>query len=98
GDLVAGFREQEDYEGFRMACIVNFGLETKIDQETFLKGDVNSLTDQLYAEATERYVAHKEELQKQAIPVFKNIRLTQGAHIENVVVPFSDGRKGLNVL
>ena len=32
------------------------------------------------------------------IPVFKNIRLTQGSHIENVVVPFSDGRKGLNVL
>ena len=32
------------------------------------------------------------------IPVFKNIRLTQGGHIENVVVPFSDGRKGLSVL
>ncbi len=37
-------------------------------------------------------------MKKQAIPVFKNIRLTQGSHIENVVVPFSDGRKGLNVL
>ena len=40
----------------------------------------------------------KEDLKKNAIPVFKNIRLTQGSHIENVVVPFSDGRKGLNVL
>jgi preprotein translocase subunit SecA len=96
--LVSSFREQEDFEGFKMACIVNFGLDTSIDEEEFKKGDLNSLTDRLYAEATGKYNRHKEELQKQAIPVFKNIRLTQGSHIENVIVPFTDGRKGLNVL
>ncbi len=96
--LVSGFREQEVFEGFKMACIVNFGLETNIGEEEFKKGDINSLVDKLYAEATGNYSGHKEALKKQAIPVFKNIRLTQGSHIENVVVPFSDGRKGLNVL
>jgi preprotein translocase subunit SecA len=96
--LVTGFREQEDFEGFKMACIVNFGLETKIEQEDFKKGDLNAIIDKLYSEATNNYSAHKEAIKKQAIPVFKNIRLTQGNHIENVVVPFSDGRKGLNVL
>ena len=96
--LVTGFREQEDFEGFKMACIVNFGLETKIEEEEFKKGDLNSLIDKLYSEATNNYSTHKEAIKKQAIPVFKNIRLTQGNHIENVVVPFSDGRKGLNVL
>lgn len=96
--LVESFREQEDFEGFKMSCIVSFGLDTKITAEDFIKGDTNELVDQLYAEATENYSRHKEELQKQAIPVFKNIRLAQGSHIENVVVPFTDGRKGLNVL
>jgi preprotein translocase subunit SecA len=96
--LVSGFREQEDYEGFKLACIVNFGLDTKIDEEEFKKLDINSLADKLYNEATENYTRHKEDLKKQILPVFKNIRLTQGSHIENVVVPFSDGRKGLNVL
>ncbi|HKO79749.1 MAG TPA: SEC-C metal-binding domain-containing protein, partial [Chitinophagaceae bacterium] len=96
--LISGFREQEDFEGFKMACIVNFGLETKIEEEEFKKGDLNTVIDKLYAEATNNYVQHKESVKKQAIPVFKNIRLTQGSHIENVVVPFSDGRKGLNVL
>ena len=96
--LISGFREQEDYEGFKMACIVNFGLETKIEEEEFKKGDLNALIDKLYGEATNNYTNHKESIKKQAIPVFKNIRLTQGSHIENVVVPFSDGRKGLNVL
>lgn len=96
--LVSSFREQEDFEGFKMACIVNFGLDTSIEEEEFKRGDLNTLTDRLYSEATEKYNRHKEELQKQAIPVFKNIRLTQGSHIENVIVPFTDGRKGLNVL
>lgn len=96
--LISGFREQEDFEGFKMACIVNFGLETKIEEEEFKKGDLNTVIDKLYAEATNNYAQHKETVKKQAIPVFKNIRLTQGSHIENVVVPFSDGRKALNVL
>jgi len=96
--LVSGFREQEDYEGFKLACIVNFGLDTQIAEEEFRRGEINSVMDKLYNEATENYSRHKEELKKQLLPVFKNIRLTQGSHIENVVVPFSDGRKALNVL
>jgi preprotein translocase subunit SecA len=56
------------------------------------------LSDRLYTEALEAYQRHKAEVTRQAVPVFQNIRQTQGAHIENVVVPFSDGRKGINVL
>src|ERR1700751_963098 len=39
--LINSFREQDDYEGFKLSSIVNFGIDTKIDQEDFLKGDVN---------------------------------------------------------
>ena len=97
-ELVSTNREQEDFEGFKLSCIVTFGLDTRIDEEDFKKKDVNSLADQLYNEAIENYQRHKEEIRKQAVPVFRNIRQTQGSHIENVVVPFSDGRKGINVL
>src|SRR5262245_5878774 len=96
--LVGGFKAEDDFEGFRLACIVNFGIDPKLDAETFKSKDENSLIDQLYAEATENYQRKKDELKRQAVPVFKNIRLTQGNQIENVVVPFSDGRKGINVL
>src|SRR5437868_4924236 len=96
--LVAGFKSDEDYEGFRLACIVNFGIDPKINAEEFKEKDENSLIDQLYNEATENYQRRKDDLKKNAVPVFKNIRLTQGNQIENVVVPFSDNRKGINVL
>ncbi|MFN4962068.1 MAG: preprotein translocase subunit SecA [Bacteroidota bacterium] len=96
--LVTSFREQEDYDGFKMACILNFGLDTSINQDELLKADESKLIDRLYQEAIVSYAHHKQEVEKQAIPVFKNIRLTQGANIENVIVPFTDGRKGYNVL
>jgi preprotein translocase subunit SecA len=98
GGLIDSFRSQEDFEGFKMACIVNFGLDTSINADEFQRGDINSLNDKLYDEITARYGSHKEDMQKKSIPVFKNIRLTQGSHIENVVVPFTDGKRGLNVL
>jgi preprotein translocase subunit SecA len=77
---------------------VNFGLDTTIDQDEFLRGDAAQLSEKLYTEATQNYERKLEELRKQAIPVFKNIRQTQGKHIENVVVPFTDGKKSINVL
>jgi len=96
--LINSFREQDDYEGFKLSTIVNFGVDTKIEQEEFLKGDANQLAERLYQEATQNYERKLEELRKQAVPVFSNIRATQGSHVENVVVPFTDGKKRTNVI
>lgn len=97
-DVVASFKESEDYEGFKLACIVNFSLDTSITEEEFKKQPQNALTDKLYYEAITGYEQHKEGLKKEAVPVFQNIRNEQGPQVENVVVPFSDGRKMINVL
>ena len=96
--LISSFREQEDYEGFKLACIVNFGMDTSITQEEFKSKDENKLVDKLYTEATQKYNEHVQTVSREAVPVFKNIRATQGSHIENVIVPFTDGRKTINVL
>lgn len=96
--LVNSFQEQNDYEGFKMGAIVNFGIDSSIATEEFEKGNANELAEKLYQEATARYQRKTGDLQQQAVPVFKNIRVQEGAHIENVVVPFTDGKKGLNVL
>jgi len=96
--LVNSFREQEDFEGFKLAVIVNFGMDTTISKEELEKGHAAEVTEKLYQEAINSYHHKMEDLAKSSIPVFKNIRLTQGNHIENVVVPFTDGRKGIQVL
>ena len=97
-DTVASFREQSDYEGFKMAAIVNLAIDTSITAEEFSKSNEGELAAKLYEEAIANYIRKKTELGKQALPVFQNIRTSQGSHIENVVVPFTDGRKGMQVL
>ena len=89
----------EDFEGFKVAVILNFGVDTAITEEEFLKESCRiQLIEKLYAEGTLNYERKMAEVQKDAVPVFKNILLNQGRHIENVVVPFSDGKKVINVL
>ena len=96
--LIDSYREQDDHEGFKLSVIMHFGIDTTITKDQLSKGDTQGLMESLYNEVMERYSRHKGEMQKQAIPVFKNIKLQQGNHIENVIVPFTDGKRGLNVL
>jgi preprotein translocase subunit SecA len=96
--LINSFREQNDFEGFKLAVIVNFAMDTQVTKEELERGDINAVSEKLYTEAKTNYDRKLDELGKKAIPVFKNIRLTQGNHIENVVVPFTDGKKSIQVL
>ncbi len=96
--LVNGFKESNDWEGFRLEVIVNFGLDTAITQDEFSSENEQSLTDKLYNEASSNYQAHRNEIMQQSLPVFQNIRKTQGAHIENIIVPFTDGRRAIQAL
>src|SRR5690349_12887906 len=82
--LINSFREQQDYEGFKLAAIVNFGIDSSITDQEFAKGHLNDLAEKLYSEAVSHYEKKKADLQKQAVPVFSNIRQQQGSHIENV--------------
>jgi preprotein translocase subunit SecA len=96
--LITSFQEQGDYEGLKLASIVNFAIDTSITKEEFDRGNATELAEKLYTEAITRYRQKLTDIQQQAVPVFKNIRATQGSHIENVAVPFSDGKKGMQVL
>src|ERR1700722_17728283 len=53
--LVNSFREQDDFEGFKLSTIVNFGIDTQVTHDEFLKGDVQQVSEKLYLEATQTY-------------------------------------------
>jgi preprotein translocase subunit SecA len=97
-DLINSCKDANDYEALKMAGIVNLAIDTKITSSDFNSTKENDLTNKLYEEAINNYGKKKAELANQSLPVFSNIRKQQGAHIENVVVPFTDGRKQMQVL
>ncbi|HET9056628.1 MAG TPA: preprotein translocase subunit SecA [Chitinophagaceae bacterium] len=96
--LISSFKESNDFEEFKLSVIVNFAVDTAITSEEFEKTDEATLTEKLYQEAISNYQRKSNTVKQEAFPVFQNIRKEQGAHIENVFVPFTDGKKGLQIL
>jgi preprotein translocase subunit SecA len=86
---------QNDYEGFVLEAIVAFGMQTNITKVDFEKGDINALTNTLYTEAVQAYRKKNTELAKDTYPVFNDIKKTEVSHIENVLLPFTDGKRGI---
>ncbi|MEO7445663.1 MAG: preprotein translocase subunit SecA [Ferruginibacter sp.] len=96
--LINSFKEQEDHEGFKLAVIMNFGIETAITQDELVKNSPTALSDALYFEAIGQYNKKKEALVGQTMPIISNIRKEQGQQIENVAVPFTDGKRAIQAL
>ncbi len=96
--LVANAQNGGTHEEFMMNVILAFSIETDITSEELDKNDVNSLANRLYSSAMAHYRNKKQQIAEQTMPLIKNIRAEQGNHIENVSVPFTDGRKGLQTV
>lgn len=96
--IVFSFKEMDDYEEFKLSAIVNFGIDTAITKEQLENQDETTLTNRLYNEAKDRYNNKMKNLATQTLPVIKNIRKEQSSSIINVAVPFTDGKKALNII
>lgn len=96
--IINSFKEINNYEEFKLAVIMNFGIDTTITAEQLEKEDLNELANKLYYEAKDHYNHKNLLMNQQTLPVIKNIRKEQGAHIINVAVPFTDGKKAMQAI
>nr|MDQ6904311.1 SEC-C metal-binding domain-containing protein [Bacteroidota bacterium] len=96
--IIISFKEINDHEEFKLAVIMNFGIDTSITPDELNRTDINSLTNKLYYEAKNHYNLKNKAMNEQTLPVIKNIRREQGNHIENVAVPFTDGKKAMQAV
>ncbi len=96
--LVYTAKETNQHEDFKLSTIVNFGLDTAITAEELDKLEVNELCDKLYNESIANYNQKKKAIVTQTLPIIKNIKKDQGSQIENVAVPFSDGKKAFQAI
>ena len=96
--MINSFKEINNHEEFKLAVIMNMGIDTTITPEELEKEDLETLVDKLYYEAKDHYNKKNELMNQQTLPVIKNIRKEQGGHIINVAVPFTDGKKAMQAI
>ncbi len=96
-DIVTEYKEASNFEGFRLEVIKNFSSDTSISEKDFNSKNIHSLTDILFEEVTSFYARKSEGIMNQALPVLKQVFEERGEQIEQVVVPFTDGVRHIQV-
>ncbi|PST84732.1 preprotein translocase subunit SecA [Pedobacter yulinensis] len=96
-DIVNEYRTEANYEGFKLEVIKNFSVDTAITEKEFSSLNVQNLTEKLFDEATAFYTRKSDAVINQAMPVLKQVFEERGEQIEQIVVPFTDGIRGIQV-
>lgn len=96
-DIVLNTKGAENYESFKLTVLGVLGIDFEISNTEFEAIDANTLTGKLYDEGFAQYKRKNEGIAKRSLPIIKDIEETRGATIENILVPFTDGKKQIGV-
>lgn len=96
-DIVTEFKETGTYEDFQLEFIRVFSVDPALDANAFDSGNIASLTDTVFENVIDFYHRKATNIAAQTLPVLKDVYATRGEQIENIVVPFTDGLRGLQV-
>jgi preprotein translocase subunit SecA len=96
-DIVTEYKEEANYDGFKLEVIKNFSLDTAITEKEFASTNIAQLTEKLFEEAETFYARKSEAVIQQSLPVLTQVYEERGEHIEQIVVPFTDGIRGIQV-
>jgi preprotein translocase subunit SecA len=97
-NIVEEYKDTRDHEGFSLECIKNFGIESPFTTELFNNQTNDQLTQALFDAAQKHYTERVHMIASQAYPVVKDVYTSQGNTFENIVTPFSDGKRGVQVI
>ncbi|MEK6478659.1 preprotein translocase subunit SecA [Catalinimonas sp. 4WD22] len=96
-DIVLGTKGVSNYESFKLTVLGTLAIDYPIEQAEFDQISENKLTENLYQYAYEQYGKKNEHVAQKSLPVLKNIKETRGATVENILVPFTNGKMQLGV-
>ncbi|WP_282037262.1 preprotein translocase subunit SecA [Saccharicrinis aurantiacus] len=95
--LVNEHQENGDYANFEMDLIRVFSMKSPFAEADFLKGNPAEMVEQLNTEVWGTYQRKIEAIATQAYPVIKDVYETKAQQYKNIVVPFTDGQKIMQI-
>ena len=90
-------RSANDYEGLKMDAMQTFAIELPFDEETFLRGKRDMVSNQLAEAALDSFKRRMDKLMQIADPQIQYVYETKGQMYENILIPITDGKKVYNI-
>ena len=92
-DIIFNAKGTNDIDSLKLNAISILGFDFSLTEEELTKGDENDLVDKLYQEALKNYQQKNQLIVDKALPILKQLNITRGATLENVLVPFTDRKR-----
>lgn len=96
-ETVSNFHQDGDYEGLRMEYLRFLAFEPALTDEEFQQSKTPELIQLVFDQAVSHYNQKNKFIKEQSGPVLKQIHGERGSEVERILVPFTDGQKGVNV-
>ena len=90
--------EAKDYNTFQLDLMRLLATESPISEDEFKDLSVDVITEKVFENCYQTYQKKSEIIAKQTYPVIKDIYNNQSSTYENIVIPFTDGLKTLQVV
>jgi preprotein translocase subunit SecA len=95
--IVNEYHAQKDYEGFRLELIKIFSLDLHLDQAEFNRESSDEITNLVFQEAWKKYEEKSLAIAERTFPVIRDVYENKSATYENILVPFTDGQKTIQI-
>lgn len=96
-DIVLNTQGADNFDSFKLTLLGVLAIDFEISPEDFSSISSEKLTEELYQTTYAHYKRKNLSIAEKAFPVIKNIQETRGATVENILVPFTDGKKQIGV-
>jgi len=96
--MIEEYQPNKDLEGFNLECIRLFAIESPFNEQQFNSGKEDDLTQQLFDAVQKQYYIKAALVSEQAFPVIKDVYTNPNNSFENIVTPFTDGIRAVQVM
>lgn len=94
--LVEKYQEVSDYESLKLDVLSMMGIDLPFGEDDFKRQKIEVLADRLFEKAEEVYDNKTRIIGEKTLPVIENVQ--KNTQYENILIPFSDGKKSMNVI
>ena len=91
-------KNKNDFKEFEFNLIRCFGITSSISKKDFESNDEIKLVNGLYKSILENYERKNLENIDKVFPIIKNVHENPKNRYERIVVPFTDGKKTMNIV
>ena len=96
-NIVVNTHGVQDYESFEMLLLQHLSLQSPVSSEEFQKVNEQDLIQTVYDASIIRYSEKSDVIARNALPTIKRVHDDPSNSYKNILVPFSDGKKVIQV-